>query len=471
MLQMDNLNKIREFREMFIELASYSIDVTVYQNMLEDIVVGYETKKKEASEAKEISLDLKGNSEMQLAVDLGKLEYNMAPYCLFLELMHATKTWDFNEDIDSMFELLHGMVDHKLLDKFYQISLQELIVEKYHQLILMKIMQDYEKGECEYLEQYRNLRKHPYLKDSVNKLLNEKKIESLINSFDLEEVLKTVVKKEALPVVVESSRTVHLNIFNLANIKKNISSFFQGNQKWSTKDFIEAYNSGREDFEGEDLSDVDFTDLFISNLNLKGTKAKINLQTVKNKNLYYGNFEGLDFSDACFDGVCISNANLKGTKAKINLQKIRDKNCYGSNLEGLDLSDACFDDVLLCWTNLKDTNANIDPQVIRNCSLHCCDLENIDLSNVNFDNVDLEYTNLKNTGSFINPLEIKFDRSMGGYYKTCLEGCYVLNRFSSWSDEAMPKLEGAILIDSMEEFMELKNSEKHGFCLTKKNPK
>ncbi len=92
--------------------------------------------------------------------------------------------------------------------------------------------------------------------------------------------------------------------------------------------------------------------------NLKGTNAHIDPQKVRNKKLTTANIEGLNLSNADFTDVYIVGTNLKGTNAHIDPQKIQDKDLYGTNLEGLDLRQANFDGVKLLRTNLKDTGAD-----------------------------------------------------------------------------------------------------------------
>jgi len=155
-----------------------------------------------------------------------------------------------------------------------------------------------------------------------------------------------------------------------------------------TRKFFSDLKKGRLDFEGEDLSYVDFKNCEIPpGLNLKNTNAQIASYFLESDGLSGCNFEGLDFSKVDFTDCFIKGISLKGTNAHIDPQRVYNKDLSGCNLEGLDFSTADFRGCILDGTNLANTSA---------------------------------FINLFTIGSY-------------DYSTTCLKGCYVFSGFLNFT--------------------------------------
>ncbi len=425
MLQIDNINTIERLENIFSELEVYSIDISSAKANLQKVVSKYEKDKRKDNSSNNnttIVITLSGNYELELCYELGKIEYDIKDYTLFLDLIHLTESCNLSIDIDNVFNYLETAINQGFLEKFYQINIQRLIIERYHDLLLKKILKDYEKGEKEYLEKYQIIKDFPYLKKSITKYLKDNNINDIkIEEYDynLELLLKKINIKPSTAkndCVVENHQLIIPNINCPISISVIINKFIEKlklifkNDTQKIKKQLRISSFERIDFTGYDLLYVNFNYKLIVKSNFKGTRARINPQTVMGKNL------------------------------------------YDCNLEGLDLSKARFDNVYIRYTRLKGTNAKINPQTVKHKDIEGCDLEGLDLSKANFDDVSIRCANLKGTNSIINPQTVSLD------WYTCLIGCYVINDFSGYSDNMRPNLEGAILVDSMGEAIEKRNN-------------
>ncbi len=453
MLQIDNLNKIKWFRDMFLEFKDYDIDVSSYCDELSLCIEKYENHKNREEENREALLSINGNSEMQLSVDLSSLEFDFQSHILFLDLMHATKTWDYHEDIDEVFDKLHEVVDHKLVEKFSSISTQELIVHKYYDLVFKKIMREYNKENYEYLEQYRHLEKYPYLRDSITYYLEKHYPRLLSDPIELEKVLQNIVCDDYTDIevvdnheeVVEVSKPFMIRVKEYFKTRKMVRE--------ATEEFVlQREFKYRVDFEGEDLSLVCFDKMSVAGLNLRGTNAHINPQKVQEKSLFHCNFEGLDFSKVDFTDCFIKGISLEGTNAHIDPQRVYNKDLSGCDLEGLDLSDASFENTIIKFANLKNTNASIDPQLVHGRSFWGTNVEGLDLAGYDFGGVDIRCANLTNTSAhiYLNLNHYNYGLFDGG---TSLTGCYVYLDTSVASKVPHCVIEGATILSSYQEFM------------------
>jgi len=452
MLQIDNLNKIKWFRDMFLEFKDYDIDVSSYCDELSLCIEKYENHKNREEENREALLSINGNSEMQLSVDLSELEFDFRSHILFLDLMHATKTWDYHENIDEVFNSLHGVVDHKLVEKFSSISTQELIVHKYYDLVFKKIMREYNKENYEYLEQYRHLEKYPYLRDSITHYLEKHYPRLLDEPIELEKVLQNIVCDDYtdIEVVDNHEEVVEVSKPFMIRVKEHFKT--RKMVREATEEFvIQRKFKDRMDFEGEDLSLVCFDKMSVKDLNLRGTNAHINPQKVQAKSLFHCNLEGLDLSSVDFSDVDIRYASLKETGAKINPKCVHG-NLIGCNLEGLDLSDVSFVNTIIQFANLKNTNASIDPQLVHGRSFWGTNVEGLDLAGYDFGGVDIRCANLTNTSAhiYLNLNHYNYRLFDGG---TSLTGCYVYLDASVASKVSHCVIEGATILSSYQEFM------------------
>ncbi len=171
-----------------------------------------------------------------------------------------------------------------------------------------------------------------------------------------------------------------------------------------------------QDFHGYNLSDVDFTDVWVVDCNLSDTYANIDPQKVRDRDLTQCNLEKINLIGKNLTGVKLISANLSNTGAWIpytesyfysSYESPNLNGCYGSEesliyrgvtivprnpLSALEyLQDACFE-------VYKRIGAEaVYHQDFRAKKLDYINLSNADLSNVLLDNK----TSLKNTNARI----------------------------------------------------------------------
>lgn len=107
-----------------------------------------------------------------------------------------------------------------------------------------------------------------------------------------------------------------------------------------------------------DLSNIDFKDQDIREIDFTNTNANIDPQTIKDKNLSYTILSGLDFEGKSFKDAHVYGANFTGTK-----------------------------------------NVDLDPQLVAFKSLYKCILTDVDFKGKSFDGVSIEksdFTGAKN---------------------------------------------------------------------------
>ncbi len=444
-MQLDNINEVEKLTAILKELENYSIDISEYFHRLIDIINQYR------------------NYELEFSIELTNLEYDMRDCILFLDLIHSTKTWDFEVNLDEVFISIEYEITRNFLDVFNDSKIKQLIIEKYYDLSLKKILKDYIEGKNTYLEKYMIIKNYPYLKKSIIKFLTAKDIDDIEvdeYDYDLEGLLNKifqVLNNNKKVVIPDFNEFIYNEVNTLIN---NLNNHFQIQYRDDTAKIIKQLkamgkcNFSNFDFAGWDLKYVDFTNQLIINSIFKGTNARIDPQRVKFKSIRNCDLEGLDLSRVDFYDIEITHANLKGSNANINPQQIRNLDMWYCNLEGLDFSNARFDNIGICGANLKGTKAIIDPQRVNAKRIDYCNLEGLDLSEANFDDVLMTGANLRGTNAKINPQTVRYlDLS-----DTCLEGCYVINNFNGYSDKTKPNLEGVILVDSHDEIKELEDN-------------
>lgn len=446
-MQLDNINEVEKLTVILKELESYSIDISQYFHRLINIINQYR------------------NYEIEFSMELTNLEYEMRDCILFLDLIHSTKTWNFEVNLDEVFISIEYEITRNFLDTFDNSEIKQLIIEKYYDLSLKKVLKDYNEGKNTYLEKYMIIKNYPYLKKSIIKFLTAKDINDIEvdeYDYDFEGLLKKIFQ------VLNNNKEVVIPDFNafvynevVDTLINNLNNHFKRQHRNDTAKIIEQlkaidkYDFSNFDFTRWDLRYVDFTDQLIINSIFKGTNARIDPQKVKFKSIRNCDLEGLDLSGADFDDVEITHTNLKGTNANIDPQQVRNLDMWYCNLEGLDFSNVCFDNVGICGADLRRTNARIDPQRVNAKRIDYCNLEGLNLSEADFDDVLITGTNLKGTKARINPQTVRhLDLS-----DTCLAGCYVINNFDNYNDKNMPNLEGVILINSYDEINELEEND------------
>lgn len=149
---------------------------------------------------------------------------------------------------------------------------------------------------------------------------------------------------------------------------------------------------------GHDFTGCSFDDVLVMYTDFTGaTAVKINPQTLRSKALVGSICNGLDFTDCSFDGVAIRDANFRGSRGvKINPQKVYNKNLVGTVLSGVELTDT-LDNTSIRKTIFEGViNAVVNPQTIENLwDTKCKDLKfNGPLTGVDInDNTDFEGSN------------------------------------------------------------------------------
>ena len=435
MLQMENINKIEYLKQVIEELKTYSVSLEKESKKLDLLISNYKLKKEKDQKEDGFVLKFDANPETELSVELMNLEMDLEIYILFLELIHLTEDWNLDVNLEK-FNIIENKLE-KIVLTFGDINLQKEIYKRYHNLLLKKILNDYQEEKEEYINYYQDLKKFPYLIESIQSYgtssfislpehLENYTLETILEEylFTAKQEIISIEEKEVKVEVTEEKSTIH-TLFRkkLKQIQYQLKPFAYlgkakeeviqkiGIEKAKAKDFSD------QDLSGIDLSTVDFTDVWIGRCDLRNTFAHINPQTIDRQTLYRTNLEGLDLSH-----VYIVGTNLKNTGAHIDPQMIEDKSIAYANLENLDLSSQDFTGCDIEGANLKGTNAHIDPQKVVDRSLKECNLEGLDLFDADFSGVNIIHANLKNTYAYIIANEVigqNLDHSI------CLEGCFV----------------------------------------------
>ncbi len=444
MLQMENINKIEYLKKVIEELKAYPISLEKESQKLDLLISNYKLKKEKEES---VSLNLYGNPETELSVELMKLEMDLEIYILFLELIHLTENWDLNVNLEK-FDMIENKTE-KLILTFGNMDLQKEIYKRFHNLLLKKIIQDYQEEKEEYINYYQDLKKFPYLIESIQSYgkANHLSLPEHLENYTLDTILEdyfilskqdliSIEENETKVETTEEKSSIHTSLWKKAKqIQYQLTPLsYLGKAKVEVIQRIGLERAKFKTFKDQDLSGIDlstvnFIDVNVENCNLKNTGAHIDPQKVRNKSLYYCNLEGLDLSNVDFNEVEMRGVNLKNTNAYINPQTVKQKNLYHTNLENLDLSEQDFSNCTIFEANLKGTNAHIDPQKISFRSLKGCNLEGLDLSGADFTDVYILRANLAETNAFIDLNKIAY-----GYEETLeditkkgnLSGCRVI---------------------------------------------
>lgn len=379
------------------------------------------------------------SAERKLLKELSILErFELEDYILFLDLMHSTNNWDLDKNIDDIFQKISNR--QYFIDNFYSLNIQKLIIEKYHMLLLKKILIDYKNNDTKYLHTYKNLRNFPHLETTLRNYLIMNQLTTKIDleeyDYNLEEIIKATEK-------ILNKIYKNKNSNKCKFIRKRISLFNRFLPKIDKSTVIR-----------DEISSI-FANKLSKN-SLKKVLKTIIFHNTKKSNINENEtvkqptskeFYSYDLANNNHDNKIVNDCKLKDNNIELKRQIIKNKDISEQNLEGIDISNINFDKVVMYETNLKNTNANIDPQKIDLKMLSKCNLENLDLSTKNFDDVYLTGSNLKNTRARINPQTIK-NKNLSN---CILEGCYIINNFIGYSEKNMPNLNGAILVNNFDE--------------------
>lgn len=180
-LSVKNLNNINYLKNVFKDLKKYQINCDSHEEEFNNIINNYELNKQkqiyedlqeqENNENGIPNLKFKTNNNLELELNnnLENLKEHLKEEILLIELMNATNDWNLNIDID---ELFYAINKKDFFKKFANLELQQLIISRYHDLLLKKIIIDYQLKDETYLKKYENLEAMPLLNNSIKNFVN-----------------------------------------------------------------------------------------------------------------------------------------------------------------------------------------------------------------------------------------------------------------------------------------------------------
>lgn len=411
-IQMENINEINYLKSVLDRTKVYGIDVSNYYNELDTIIGNYEKHKKSELNIPEDKLHLTVDidSEHELSINLNFLSIKLNWCTLFLSLIDVTENWDLDINIDETFDAVYNNVEN-ILEYIYDVDIQEKVIIKYYDLILKKILKDYKDNKYDYLEEYNNLKKNSYLKDSVMRFLKNKNIifDKNINCYNLKDIIERVYvtdNKEEIVIDEEfKNDIVEVNdVSGVNNLLFSIKNFY--NAVINNKQGIVLRNNGYLKREKKILN------FFIKKYLIKHFRLTDNyFEEEKVDFSYFGNFYTMK-------------------KVVDKIYEYESKNRIISSLD---------QDSLNSYTIYRIVNKNFS----------YIDFKDLNLSSIDFTDVNLFNSDLSGTKARINPQRV--DNIRWCY----LEGCYVINDFNGYSNDRMPILLGTILVNSFDEIFGL----------------
>ena len=173
--------------------------------------------------------------EFDLGVELEVFSVKIDWCILVLSLIDSIDSWNLDVNIDKMFFSVYNKIDN-ILEYISDVDIQEKIVIRYYDLVLKKILKDYENKVYEYLNEYNDIDKYVYLMDSIKRYLESKNIvlEDSISSYSLEDIIKKVYngksskKEKSLESIEDSTKKdiVMVDDKKTSVVKVNNNSFF-----------------------------------------------------------------------------------------------------------------------------------------------------------------------------------------------------------------------------------------------------
>lgn len=411
-IQMENINEINYLKSVLDRTKVYGIDVSNYYNELDTIIGNYEKHKKSELNIPEDKLHLTVDidSEHELSINLNFLSIKLNWCTLFLSLIDVTENWDLDINIDETFDAVYNNVEN-ILEYIYDVDIQEKVIIKYYDLILKKILKDYKDNKYDYLEEYNNLKKNSYLKDSVMRFLKNKNIifDKNINCYNLKDIIERVYvtdNKEEIVIDEEfKNDIVEVNdVSGVNNLLFSIKNFY--NTIINNKQAIVLRNNDSLKRKKKILN------FFIKKYLIKYFRLTDNFFEGENVDFsYFGNFYTMK-------------------KVVDKIYEYESKNRIISSLD---------QDSLNSYTIYRIINKNFS----------YIDFKDLNLSSIDFTDVNLFNSDLSGTKARINPQRVNS-------IKWCyLEGCYVINDFNGYSNDRMPILLGTILVNSFDEIFGL----------------
>ena len=388
-LSVKNLNNINYLKNVFKDLKKYQINCDSHEEEFNNIINNYELNKQkqiyedlqeqENNENGIPNLKFKTNNNLELELNnnLENLKEHLKEEILLIELMNATNDWNLNIDID---ELFYAINKKDFFKKFANLELQQLIISRYHDLLLKKIIIDYQLKDETYLKKYENLEAMPLLNNSIKKFCEYNGI-TLTNTYDLkiilDEILDFFKSKETInenTEIMEVNKTFLMPILPSQNIfyilKNNYRKYLEqirnklilekeyifsdsecDRMKYDPKlkylgdnavfvlQIIGKKRGKKKDFRYADFSeipvyDIDFTDVKVVGATFHETEKFINLDKVYNKDLSSVNLKESKLDNINFDGFTINGANLAYTNAVIDIRTLKSKNILKTILDG-----------------------------------------------------------------------------------------------------------------------------------------
>ena len=236
-IQLENINKIKYLKSVLDRVNSYGIDVSSYFDELNTIIDNYEDDKKIELDKDDdkINLIMDSDPEFGLGVKLEVFSIKIGWCILFISFMDVTDSWNLDVNVDEVFSLVYNKID-SILENISDVDIQEKIVIRYYDLVLKKILKDYDNKVYEYLDEYNGIDKYVYLMDSIKRYLESKNIviEDSISSYNLKAIIKKVYngksskKEKSLESIEDSSKkdTVIVDDKKISVVKVNNNSFF-----------------------------------------------------------------------------------------------------------------------------------------------------------------------------------------------------------------------------------------------------
>ena len=514
-IQLENINEIRYLRNVLERVSSYGIDVGSYLNKLNMIIDDYEDNKKVKLDVDDDDINLVfGNNslEIDLSVKLEMFSVKIDWCILVLSLIDSTDSWSLDINIDKVFSLVYNKIDN-IFEYVYDVDIQEKIVTRYYDLILKKILKDYENKVYEYLNEYNDIDKYVYLMDSVKRYLESKNIvlEDRISSYSLEDIINIVYngnrnnKVESLEsmddstkkdiVVVDKDETdgrVDNNSFfdNARNFLMNKVYYMMSIFKLDNVDVNNKVDMGVLILNDILNIDKEFIKKFIED----NQRDFNDISYVFNiKNFYWinigNNFDILledlvDKEDKCkilnFIGKLLLTETfiLRKTDAIEIHDSIKNRVIDFSWMGNVSTLVKLYEEIYE-FVNRHGLMSGVMVNIISNkdFSRECLsdmsdNLWTTYLGDVDFTGANIKYCSLSKTGARIDISKV-YQKSI---YECHLEGCYVINKFKECypSIEEIAKydrgyifyretsLRGAILVDSFDEIEELERKLANG---------
>ena len=120
-----------------------------------------------------INLTMYSDPKFDLGAKLELFSVKIDWCILFLSLIDSTDSWNLDVNIDEVFSSVYNKID-SILENISDVDIQEKIVIRYYDLVLKKILKDYENKVYEYLNEYNDIDKYVYLMDSIKRYLESK---------------------------------------------------------------------------------------------------------------------------------------------------------------------------------------------------------------------------------------------------------------------------------------------------------